>query len=54
MSNPENQKANLANRESILKLVLMSNAGDTGEQIYIGNRFFQEHFESDEETEYEF
>lgn len=55
MSNPDkNKQTNLSQRESILKLVLMQNTGDQGEQIYSGNKFVQEHFQSDQENEYEF
>lgn len=44
----------MAQRESILKFVLMQNTSDQSESIYLGNKFFQETFESDEEDEYEF
>lgn len=55
MSNPnEQKKSSMAQRESILKFVLMQNTNEQSDSIYTGNRFFQETFESEEEEEYEF
>lgn len=52
MSNPKNQSDSVK-RESILKFVLMQNQGK-GEDIYSGNKFIQENFNSDSEEEFEF
>lgn len=55
MSNPQDQKkTSMAQRESILKFVLMQNTNEQNDTIYAGNKFFQETFESEEEEEYEF
>ncbi len=41
MSNPQDQKkTSMAQRESILKFVLMQNTNEQNETIYAGNKFY--------------
>ena len=54
MSDPNRKKQNMAQRESILKFVLMQNTNDQSESLYNSTKFQQENFPSESEEEFEF